>query len=216
MYVPLLERDAYLHTLDDLLCQVQEGPGRIALVSGEAGIGKTSLVECFLERRQAEMRVLSGACEALFTPRALGPLYDIAYQTPAPILPLLESTGNRAALFAAVLADLTQASLPTVLVIEDIHWADEATLDLIKFLARRIHHTSTLLVLTYRDDELSKDHPLRLVLGDLPVRDVTRLWLPPLSERCGSDPGPAGQASGQATPCDHRRQPLLPHRGARK
>ena len=182
MAVPLLERDAFLHTLDDLLRQVHEGSGRIALVSGEAGIGKTSLVECFLERRSAELRVLSGACEALFTPRALGPLYDIAYQTPAPILPLLESTGNRAALFAAVLADLTQAALPTVLVIEDIHWADEATLDLIKFLARRIHHTSTLLVLTYRDDELSKDHPLRLVLGDLPARDVARLWLPPLSE----------------------------------
>ena len=182
MDVPLLERDTFLHTLDDLLGQVQAGSGRVALVSGEAGIGKTSLVECFLERRQAEMRVLFGACEALFTPRALGPLYDIASQTPAPILPHLESTVNRAALFATVLADLTQASLPTVLVIEDIHWADEATLDLIKFLGRRIHHTSTLLILTYRDDELSKDHPLRFVLGDLPARDVARLWLPPLSE----------------------------------
>jgi DNA-binding CsgD family transcriptional regulator len=183
MAVPLLERDAFLHTLDDLLCQVQAGSGRIALVSGEAGIGKTSLVECFLERRQGELRVLSGACEALFTPRALGPLYDIAAQTQAPLLPLLESTvNNRAALFAVVLADLTQTSLPTVLVIEDIHWADEATLDLITFLARRIHHTNTLLVLTYRDNELGKDHPLRLVLGDLPARVVTRLWLPPLSE----------------------------------
>ncbi|HUY75515.1 MAG TPA: AAA family ATPase [Ktedonobacterales bacterium] len=182
MAVPLFERDTFLHTLDNLLSQVQAGSGRIALVSGEAGIGKTSLVECFLERRLTEMRVLFGACEALFTPRALGPLYDIAYQTSAPILPLLESTVNRAALFATVLADLTQAALPTVLVIEDIHWADEATLDLIKFLARRIHHTNTLLVLTYRDDVLSKDHPLRLVLGDLPARAVTRLWLPPLSE----------------------------------
>lgn len=191
MYVPLLERDAYLHTLDDLLCQVQAGSGRIALVSGEAGIGKTSLVECFLDRRQAEMRVLSGACEALFTPRALGPLYDIAYQTQAPILPFLEpilesTVNNRAALFATVLADLTQTalptSLPTILVIEDIHWADEATLDLIKFLGRRIHRTTALLIVTYRDEELGRDHPLRLVLGDLPARDVTRLWLPPLSE----------------------------------
>jgi DNA-binding CsgD family transcriptional regulator len=67
-------------------------------------------------------------------------------------------------------------------VIEDIHWADEATLDLVKFLARRIHRMPALLILTYRDDEIDSDHPLRLVLGDLPARDVVRLQLPPLSE----------------------------------
>src|SRR6185437_16178808 len=89
---------------------------------------------------------------------------------------------SRATLFAAVLDELAHGLLPTVLVIEDIHWADEATLDLIKFLARRIHHTATLLVLTYRDDEIGPYHPLRLVLGDLPARDVTRLRLPLLSE----------------------------------
>jgi predicted ATPase len=71
---------------------------------------------------------------------------------------------------------------PTIMVIEDVHWADEATLDLIKFLARRIHRTRALLILTYRDDELRKDHPLRLVLGDLPSRLVTRRQMPPLSE----------------------------------
>jgi DNA-binding CsgD family transcriptional regulator/tetratricopeptide (TPR) repeat protein len=68
------------------------------------------------------------------------------------------------------------------LVIEDIHWADEATLDLLKYLARRIHRTATLLVLTYRDDEVDRDHPLRIVLGDMPARDITRLQLRPLSE----------------------------------
>ncbi|HEY7975721.1 MAG TPA: hypothetical protein VID72_10285, partial [Ktedonobacterales bacterium] len=111
-------------------------------------------------------------------------LYDIAQQAQTPLRAVLESGANRATLFAAVLDELTHEAraLPTVLVIEDIHWADEATLDLIKFLARRIHHTSALLILTYRDDELTRGHPLWLVLGDLPARDVTRLRLPPLSE----------------------------------
>jgi DNA-binding CsgD family transcriptional regulator/tetratricopeptide (TPR) repeat protein len=184
MAVPLLERDAFLHTLDDLLHQVETGQGRIPLVSGEAGIGKTSLVEAFLQQQPAATRVLWGTCEALFTPRPLGPLYDIAYQTDSsPLRTLLEGEVNRATLFAAVLDDLSQpGSRPAIVVIEDIHWADEATLDLVKFLSRRIHRTSVLLILTYRDDELGKDHPLRLVLGDLPSGAVTRLHLPPLSE----------------------------------
>ena len=93
---------------------------------------------------------------------------------------LLDGETNRPLLFAAILDDLTRS--PAVLVIEDIHWADEATLDLIKYLGRRIQRTSSLLILTWRDDELGKDHPLRFVLGDLPAREVTRLRLFPLSE----------------------------------
>jgi predicted ATPase len=180
----LLERDEELAALHTLLEEVVAGPGRIALVSGEAGIGKTTLVERFLaqarERRQPPTRALWAACEALFTPRPLGPLYDIALQAPSPLRALLEGEAKGATLFVAVLDDLAQA--PTILVIEDIHWADEATLDLLKYVARRIHQTATLLILTYRDDELTSDHPLRLVLGDLPARNVTRLALLPLTE----------------------------------
>ena len=182
MAVELLERDSFLLTLDDLLNQAAVGHGRVALISGEAGIGKTSLVERFLEQHQAPTRTLWGACEALFTPRPLGPLYDIAPQLQTPLRALLDGEVNRATLFATVLDELTRHAAPTIMVIEDIHWADEATLDLVKFLARRIHRTSALLILTYRDDELTKDHPLRLVLGDLPADNVTRVWLPPLSE----------------------------------
>jgi predicted ATPase len=186
MAVTLLERDHELAALRALLDEIASGPsdqGRIALVSGEAGIGKTALVERFLaqerERGEPATRALWAACEALFTPRPLGPLYDIAQQTTAPLRALLDGEANRASVFAAVLDDLMQA--PTILVVEDIHWADEATLDFIKYLARRIVQTQTLLVLTYRDEELGRDHPLRLVLGDLPARNVTRLRLLPLS-----------------------------------
>jgi DNA-binding CsgD family transcriptional regulator len=183
MTADLLERDRELLALDTLLGEVMTGQGRIALISGEAGIGKTALVERFVtlarERRPA-LRLLWGACEALFAPRPLGPLYDIAQQTQGTLRALLESEANRTTLFGAVLDDLT--SSPTILVVEDIHWADEATLDLLKYLARRIARTSALLVLTYRDEELRRDHPLRLVLGDLPSREGARLRLLPLSQ----------------------------------
>src|SRR5262245_16157121 len=138
MAMRLLERDHELATLDALLGEITTDQGQIALISGEAGIGKTTLVERFLaqarEGRQPA-RIQWAACEALFTPRPLGPFYDIARQTASPLRALLDNNANRAALFAAVLDDLT--STPTVLVIEDIHWADEATLDLIKYLGRR-------------------------------------------------------------------------------
>ena len=128
------------------------------------------------------MRTFWGACEALFTPRPLGPLYDIVQQAQTPLRAALESDASRATLFAAVLDELTHDTTPTIVVVEDIHWADEATLDLIKYIGRRIQQTAMLLILTWRDDELIQDHPLRLVLGDLPTRAVTRLRLLALSE----------------------------------
>jgi DNA-binding CsgD family transcriptional regulator/tetratricopeptide (TPR) repeat protein len=183
MTTNLLERDHFILTLDTLLLQAASGLGRTVLVSGEAGIGKTSVVEHFLAQHRSALRPLLGSCEALFTPRPLGPLYDLAQQAQTPLRAVLERGANRATLFAAVLDELAYGPLPTIVVIEDIHWADEATLDLIKFLARRIQRMPALLILSYRDDELGKGHPLHLVLGDLPARDVTRLRLPPLSER---------------------------------
>lgn len=179
MAVNLLERDHELAALHTLLAEAIAEQGRLALINGEAGIGKTALVERFVADASAGTRTLWGACDALFTPRPLGPLYDIAQELQSPLRALLESDANRAHLFAAVLEELAQS--PTILVIEDLHWADEATLDFIKYLARRIVQTKTLLLLTYRDEELGRDHPLRLVMGELPARDVTRLRLLPLS-----------------------------------
>src|SRR5439155_7698966 len=126
----------------------------------------------------SEARMLRGICEALFSPRPLGPLHDIAEALGPTVRDKLDAAGDRAALFAAV-SQALQAQ-PTVWLIEDLHWADAATLDLVKFLARRIAGSNLLLVLTYRDDELAADHPLRLLLGDLPAKS-TRIALPPLS-----------------------------------
>jgi DNA-binding CsgD family transcriptional regulator len=177
----LLERAEFLDQLQDTLSEVLRGHGRLVLVSGEAGIGKTSLIEQFAEKQKNECRVLWGGCDALFTPRPLGPIYDIAKQIRGELLTLLEEEASRFAIFSAVFDEL-QADRSTLLIIEDAHWADEATLDLLKFIGRRISKLNSLLVVTYRDDEVRSDHPLRLVLGDLPRQSVTRLRLPPLSE----------------------------------
>ena len=175
----LLERDAFMSELGVMLKEALAGQGRVALVYGEAGIGKTSLVEHFTSAHQDSVRVLWGGCESLFTPRPLGPLHDIAMQLEGQLPTLLHSDADRQAIFSACLVELQNRS--TIVVFEDVHWADEATLDLVKFLGRRIQRTTSLFILTYRDDELGAGHPLRLALGDLPRAATNRLQLLPLS-----------------------------------
>jgi DNA-binding CsgD family transcriptional regulator/tetratricopeptide (TPR) repeat protein len=174
----LLERDGFLQTLTALFNEAVAGAGRTVLVDGEAGIGKTALIERFV--REQSTRVLWGGCEALFTPRPLSPLIDIAHQLRGRVLELIESGAQRPSLFSAFLDALGDA--PTIAIFEDIHWADEATLDLVKFLGRRIQRVHVLLILTCRTNEVTANHPLRLVLGDLPSGNVTRIELQSLSE----------------------------------
>jgi len=163
----VLERTSQLQALHSAIDQVKarDGEGCVALVYGEAGIGKSTLVEHFLNECKTKWRILQGTCDSLFTPRPLGPLHDIALQTQGQLLSLLDSEANRTAIFSACLNQLQE--IKSILVIEDIHWADEATLDLLKYLGRRIRQTSSLMILTYRDDEIGADHPLRILLGDL-------------------------------------------------
>src|SRR5688572_23050850 len=136
----LLERSSLLAELGDLLASSAMG-GRVALVAGEAGIGKSALVRRFGERHSAGARFLLGACDPLRTPRALGPLHDIARQTGGPLAGLLAAGSPREQLFAALLDELGRGSGSPTIVIEDAHWADEATLDLLVFLGRRIEQT---------------------------------------------------------------------------
>src|SRR5512132_2087054 len=176
----LLERAWLLEELDGVLAT----GGRVVLVAGVAGIGKSALVRRFTERHSADARFLLGACDPLLTPRALGPLHDIARQTGGRLAGLLASGDSREAVFAAFLDELDQGRRPpvVVVVVEDAHWADEATLDLLVFLGRRMERTRALLLVTYRDDELGVDHPLRAVVGRLAPETVRHLRLPPLSE----------------------------------
>jgi DNA-binding CsgD family transcriptional regulator len=169
----LVERETQLAALGEHLDAAVAGRGRLVLVSGEAGVGKTSLVRAFAEERVGDVRFARGACDGLFTPQPLAPLLELAEQIGVSV------DGPRRDVFSGTLDALRRA--PTVAVVEDVHWADEATLDLIRFLGRRLEQTTTLLVATYRDDELGPRHPLRVLLGDVPSE--RRVALPPLSER---------------------------------
>ncbi len=181
----LLEREAQHALLDESLAGADAGRGRIALISGEAGIGKTTLAQSFLRNHRRGHRVFLGACDPLFTPRPLGPVHDFAEAIPG-IADMLGSGANWLAISSALLGAL-RSPPPSILVVEDIHWADEATLDLLKFLGRRIDQTRALMVLTYRDDEVDRHHPLRSVLGNFPPESTSRLPLAPLSEKAVED-----------------------------
>lgn len=175
----LLEREPCLLDLKSWLDGAAQSGGCVALVAGEAGVGKTALLQEF-SRRQSDIRVLWGACDALFTPRPLAPLHDIAHQTQGRLLAAMTSGASTESIFRAALDDLERAK--ALIVFEDLHWADEATLDLLKYLGRRIRHTHSMLVASYRDDALSPRHPLRLVIGELPYDATHRMVLAPLSE----------------------------------
>jgi DNA-binding CsgD family transcriptional regulator len=175
----LLEREENLAALGAWFGGVAERGGCIALVRGEAGVGKTVLVQEF-SRRQPKTRLLWGACDALFTPRPLGPLHDIARQPQGALLASVNSAANREEIFGAVLDELERTK--SLVVFEDMHWADEASLDLLKYLGRRIHRTHSMLAVTYRDDEVGARHPLRFVIGDLPRAHTHQMLVLPLSE----------------------------------
>jgi DNA-binding CsgD family transcriptional regulator/tetratricopeptide (TPR) repeat protein len=182
-----LERDAPLGALLGALADAEAGRGSTALVSGEAGIGKTSLVRALAGRLGGRVRLLQAACDDLVTPRTLGPLHDAAAGTNGPLASALADDGPVDGVFAAVLEELGVAS-PTVLIVEDAHWADDATLDVLGYAARRIQTRPALLVLTLRDDAIDPEHPLQRLLGTLAGGGpVHRLELAPLSRAAVED-----------------------------
>ncbi len=174
----LVERQALL----DRLAAARDTGGRLIFVGGEAGIGKTALVRSFVA--QSAGRTLAGACEHLATPAPLGPFADVAVELRGPLAETVEAGRHPRDVAMALLEELR---IPTVLVIEDAHWADEATLDVLRVVARRIAETPSLVVVTFRD-EVPDDHPLRILLGDLASAPaVERLEVPPLTPEavCG-------------------------------
>src|SRR3954452_22779942 len=168
MSANLLEREAELTALHLAFGRAEGGCGSAVLISGEAGVGKTSLVRCFLETVAGRGRILAGRCEDLLTPRALEPLREAARSTPGPLREALAAGVGSDGLFGAAQQELADPAGPTVLVVEDVHWADSATLDVLRYVGRRVPALPSLVVLTYRGDELVHHHPLRNVLGALP------------------------------------------------
>jgi len=206
----LWERSAALALLEDLLRGTAHA-GRLAMVPGEAGIGKSTLVEAFAAQCGSRAIVLWGVCDPLVTPRASGPLHDIARQAGGALADALDAGSSQSDQFAALIEELSgpRQRPRRVLVVEDVHWADEATLDMLVFLGRRIARLPALLVVTYRDDEVGPEHPLRAALAALPRESVRVVPVTPLSRECvaeqvmragpvaaGRDPGEVYELTG--------------------
>ncbi len=178
---PLLERTAELAALDRSLAKALDGQGSFVLVSGEAGSGKTALVRAFCDARRSAARLLWGICDSLFTPRPLGPLLDVAEVVGGELAELVRAGARPHDVTMALRRELGRRR-PTIVVVDDAQWADEATLDVLRLLASRLRGVRAAVIVIYRDDELDRWHPLRVLAGEIGAgQAITRVRLQPFS-----------------------------------
>ena len=180
----LLERQDVLAELAGLTRGAARGAGRVVLLRGEAGVGKTALIARFLAGLDGSWLVLRGWCDPLAVPRPLGPLIDTLAGLSGELATAIRAwinAGDSEAVYAG-LHRLFAGPARWVWVIEDAHWADGASLDLLRFVARRIDSLPLLLLVSYRDDQLGDQHPLTVALGDIATSAaLSRMQLSPLS-----------------------------------
>jgi predicted ATPase len=181
--VELLERDRALAALAEAHEAAARGNGRVVVVSGEPGIGKTAVVTRLAGELGAGARVLWGACDDLSIPSPLGPFRDMAGEASPALEGALATGASPHEIQALLIAELCEPPAPTLLVLEDVHWADDATLDVITLLARRVGGLSALLVLTFRGGEVPPGHPLHAALGAGQAGASAFVELAPLSPR---------------------------------
>jgi len=172
---------------EDVITQFKQGAaavarsGKVILLNGEAGIGKTSILEHIRIELKNEYTFLWSGCDPLLTPQPYAPFKDIAEQLSPTLLPLFESGSSPSKINNALYKALELRTSPCIFIIEDIHWADNATLDLLKFIVRRISFIPCLLCVSYRSDELANNPSLSSMLSLIPSAHVIRAALSPLS-----------------------------------
>lgn len=179
--VGLLEREDQLRLLTEVVHEAAGGRGCLVLVGGEAGIGKTSLLRGLRERVGDQATFLTGVCEPLSVPVPMGPIRELMAGAGAGDLSQSD-TSDRLVLAGRLMGALESRS-PVVAVVEEIHWADPLTLDLVRMLTRRVEQMRAAIVATFRDDEVAGNPALGLMLGDLAsATAVRRVRLRPLSD----------------------------------
>ncbi|MFL6102632.1 MAG: ATP-binding protein [Actinomycetes bacterium] len=219
----LVGRAVELHRLDAVLERAGQGSPQVVLVAGDAGVGKTRLLLALADRaRRRGMRVLMGASvelgdiglpylpvvdalrELADDPEGAGLLTGAAMTAPVlgRLLPGIEPAGLAGGdldqlqvldAVRAVLVGLAERS-PVVLVLEDLHWADRATRDLVAFLARTLRSGRVTVAVSYRPDELHRRHPLRPLLAELVRLPAVERWSWPPS------PGPSWTSTWRRSP----------------
>ena len=159
--------------------EAADGRGSVVLVAGEPGIGKTALVTRFAEDHAGDSRILWGTCDDLTIPRPLGPFRDLTGAGALKEALLSETPPHQ--VHALLLEELEAAPRPTILVVEDIHWADEATIDAITVIGRRIATLPALLLLTFRAGEIGPDHLFAAARDAIRASTSLYIQLSPLS-----------------------------------
>ena len=173
----LLERESHLAVLEDCFVRAGQGNGSLVLLRGDAGNGKTSLAEEFGHGKP----MLRGWCEPLISARPLGPLLDLARQAGDPLLGLVTGAVDTYDVFAALVDHLGRVG-PVLMLIEDVHWADDATVAMLQYVGRRIEGLAAVVVVTYRPSDVAVDDPLSRGLADLARHPwVTQVEVPPLT-----------------------------------
>jgi predicted ATPase len=181
----LAQREPELQQLAGAVERAASGSGGFVLVRGPAGIGKSSLLREFISRLGANAFLLFGMCDDMASPRPLEPLWEMADLEPR-LLPALRKSDPRA-VFEVLMELLARRSRPTVVVIDDIHWADQATLDLLLRVGRRVDRTHGLVVVAFRDEDTPLEHPLRRVIADVPPESMVRVAPQPLNRESIAD-----------------------------
>ena len=177
----LVERGEQLHKLYAATARAFKTHGEIVLIAGEAGVGKTTLLRAFVEGLEPGTTYAWGACDALHTPRPLGPVMDMAAALGPEFRKVVHKSDQTSDYFIEMIEAIERLGHGIVLVFEDVHWADNATLDLLKYLCRRVLALKLLVVISHRNDEVGPSHPLSALVGDLPARVVNRIDLAGLS-----------------------------------
>src|SRR5712672_550932 len=189
----LIERAGFLASLEELLREALDGSGRLVFLGGEAGVGKTTLAAALADAAagtDATARagaaggdsdgpaVRRGSCDNVTTAEALGPILDAFPELTTAVDD--EAGVSRLRLFRKVREALSGS--PMLLLLEDVHWADEATLDILRYLGRRLAGVRLMILATFRSEEVGRDHPLTVVMGDLAGQSgVVRMHVPALS-----------------------------------
>jgi DNA-binding CsgD family transcriptional regulator/tetratricopeptide (TPR) repeat protein len=175
----LLERTPALGSVADYLSSATAGNGRLVFIGGEAGVGKTTFVDRVVADAGSAVRIAYGACDGSSTPAPLGPLREMLPALPGDVWP---PDADRAEVFTRLSEVLGRPGTPYLLVVEDAHWADDATLDLLRHLARRVHRLRALVLVTFRTEEAVGSHALRVLFGDVAnASGVRRVDLNPLT-----------------------------------
>ncbi len=179
---PLLERGQELFGLQKAAEDAAKGRGQVVLLAGEAGIGKSRLIAQFLDQLPEGTIAATGNCQPFDTPRPLGPLFDMSLSLGPSFKEIVKAAVYDTDPFTELARAIGAIGPGVVLVFEDAQYADPASLDVIDFLCQRIASIKALIIITYRTDEISSDHPLAMLLGRCPSRFTSRVTLGPISQ----------------------------------